>query len=78
MFEEEDTPDVEREPPRDVHRDVSQNLFLVPTGAQPLLQPPLGDEYLHGAVLLTLKGKIGSDADSVYKDLQILFKNKGS
>ena len=39
---------------------------------------PLGDEYLHGAVLLTLKGKIGSDADSVYKDLQILFKNKGS
>ena len=39
---------------------------------------PLGDEYLHGAILSTLKGKIRSDADSVYKDLQILFKNKGS
>ena len=39
---------------------------------------PLGDEYLQGAVLLTLKEKIRSDADSVNKDLQILFKNKGS
>ena len=39
---------------------------------------PLGDEYLQGAVLLTLKEKIRSDADSVNKDLQILLKNKGS
>ena len=35
-------PDVECEPPRDVRRDVSQNLFLAPTGAQPLLQTSPG------------------------------------
>lgn len=70
---------MEHEPPRDGHRDVSQNLFLIPAGAQPLLQPSPGRRVLTRCCFIDyFKEKIRSDADAVNKDLQILFKNKGS